>query len=316
MEMDLCDIKKISDRTPVTIPETENVWGEFDIPFTTLEGLTSFEEYLSNGENMRKSITELSRIWGDNANEFMKRAMSKLITHKLAAEFSWVGLKKKIFSKMYISNLLIRSAQQNGKSSASTIKEMEDGIRKVLRRAAERAIAEEKRLDSYLEARKKSNVAEYTCDLNIEEGPATRKNCHRRTKTIESSSDDEQPSRIIQKRMPILPKPPTRPINEEKENTPPMNESVAAIAPDVCCCCPAHKQIVQTGTIDMNKIKKQYLFMTNIMADIKSELSEIKAVVVSPQQHPIPPLNESIFKKISLPINDEGALEVLGEYLR
>ncbi|KAG5881922.1 hypothetical protein JTB14_038444 [Gonioctena quinquepunctata] len=96
---------------------------------------------------MKKSITELSRIGGDNANEFMKRAMSKLITHKLAAEFSWVGLKKKkIFSKMYISNLLIRSAQQNGKSSASTIKEMEDGIRKVLRRAAERAIAEEKRL--------------------------------------------------------------------------------------------------------------------------------------------------------------------------
>ncbi|KAG5867547.1 hypothetical protein JTB14_010742 [Gonioctena quinquepunctata] len=147
MEMDICDIKKILDRTPVTIPETENVWGEFDIPFTTLEGLTSFEEYLSNEENMKKSITELSRIGGDNANEFMKRAMSKLITHKLAAEFSWVGLKKKkIFSTMYISNLLIRSAQQNGKSSASTIKEMEDGIRKVLRRAAERAIAEEKRL--------------------------------------------------------------------------------------------------------------------------------------------------------------------------
>ncbi|KAG5861272.1 hypothetical protein JTB14_003560 [Gonioctena quinquepunctata] len=116
--------------------------------------------------------------------------------------------------------------------------------------------------------------------------------------------------------MPILPKPPTRPINEEKENTPPINESVAAIAPDVCCCCPAHKQIVQTGTIDMNKIKKQYLFMTNIMADIKSEQSEIKAVVVSAQQHPIPPLNESIFKKISLPINDDGALEVLEEYLR
>ncbi|KAG5869700.1 hypothetical protein JTB14_025727 [Gonioctena quinquepunctata] len=109
--------------------------------------------------------------------------------------------------------------------------------------------------------------------------------------------------------MPILPKPPTRPINEEKENTPPINESVAAIAPDVCCCCPAHKKIVQTGTIDMNKIKKQYLFMTNIMADIKSELSEIKAVVVSAQQHPIPPLNESIFKKNSLPINDDGALE-------
>ncbi|KAG5861271.1 hypothetical protein JTB14_003559 [Gonioctena quinquepunctata] len=38
--------------------------------------------------------------------------------------------------------------------------------------------------DSYLEARKKSNVAEYSSDLNIEEEPATRKNRHRRTKTI------------------------------------------------------------------------------------------------------------------------------------
>ncbi|CAH1154921.1 unnamed protein product [Phaedon cochleariae] len=148
LEMDMCDLKKIIDRSPVsTILEIQNIWAEFEFPLSTIEVLTSFEEFLSDEENMKKSITELSKVGGDNPNDFMKRAMTKLMTPKLAAEYSWVGLKKKkIFSKMHISHLLIRSAQQNGKTSSFTIKELEDGIKKVLRRANERAMAEEKKL--------------------------------------------------------------------------------------------------------------------------------------------------------------------------
>ncbi|CAG9822070.1 unnamed protein product [Phaedon cochleariae] len=42
--------------------------------------------------------------------------------------------------------------------------------------------------DSYLEARKESNVAEYASDLNIDEEASTRKNRHKRAKTLSSSS--------------------------------------------------------------------------------------------------------------------------------
>ncbi|KAF5284476.1 hypothetical protein FQA39_LY17011 [Lamprigera yunnana] len=63
------------------------------------ECLLQLEQYLEDEKQMNDTIQELSRI-GHNGQDSVKRVMSKVLSNELASQYSWLGLKKKIFSKL------------------------------------------------------------------------------------------------------------------------------------------------------------------------------------------------------------------------
>ncbi|XP_044753371.1 uncharacterized protein LOC123312875 [Coccinella septempunctata] len=114
-----------------TIEPDEDIWGEFNLPLISNEKLSEFEIFLKVEDNMKKSVKQLSKVGGDTPYEFCRRALATLLSNKLASEYSWIGLKKKlVFSKTLVADLIMRSAQLNGKTRDSPLKEIEDAIKK------------------------------------------------------------------------------------------------------------------------------------------------------------------------------------------
>ncbi|KAF5276947.1 hypothetical protein FQR65_LT16127 [Abscondita terminalis] len=71
-----------------------SIFQKFNFPLQNDGDLKEFEQYLEDANDFAKAVDELSRIGGANAYDFTKRTMSKLLSNKLACEFSWLGLKK------------------------------------------------------------------------------------------------------------------------------------------------------------------------------------------------------------------------------
>ncbi|KAB0790310.1 hypothetical protein PPYR_15348 [Photinus pyralis] len=87
-------------------------------------------------ENVNK-VHELSRLGGTEEYSFVARTLGRLITNKLASEFSYLGKRtKKPFNKLTLNKLVIEAGMLLFKNSSQDI--FEKAISKWLKRAKER----------------------------------------------------------------------------------------------------------------------------------------------------------------------------------
>lgn len=127
LELNFYDIKRLIENSPASNENSfVDVFKDFDLPLNDMESFNKFEFFLSQEDNMKKSvglnknnkktkkyifnfqILELAKLGGDTPEGFIRRSLQKLLTHALAQEFSWLGLKnKKPLVKTQISSLLI-----------------------------------------------------------------------------------------------------------------------------------------------------------------------------------------------------------------
>ncbi|XP_050509289.1 uncharacterized protein LOC126886403 isoform X2 [Diabrotica virgifera virgifera] len=109
------------------------------LPVGNEQELEEFETYLSDEDNMKKSVMALYKIGGKDVYDFLFRATGLLIADRFAgAEYSFLGRKsKKSFKALKLAELLGKAAQQQFK--AATWKEIENDMAKWLRRCTERA---------------------------------------------------------------------------------------------------------------------------------------------------------------------------------
>ncbi|XP_019884176.2 uncharacterized protein LOC105254819 isoform X2 [Camponotus floridanus] len=106
-------------------------------PLKTEKDLQTVELILENDDEITKAMNELIQIGGNNGYEFIRRALSMMLTNEIADKYSFFGRKKKkSFCNLNICKLLI-SASQKGRYCETT-KEAEKFIQGWLRRAAER----------------------------------------------------------------------------------------------------------------------------------------------------------------------------------
>ncbi|XP_024886865.1 uncharacterized protein LOC112464232 isoform X2 [Temnothorax curvispinosus] len=90
------------------VQKQESVFCFFTLPLETEQQLQEVEQYLTNQNNFKASVTQASRTGGKHSYEFMKRNLSQLLSNKLAEEYSWLGKKKKQkFHELKLANMLI-----------------------------------------------------------------------------------------------------------------------------------------------------------------------------------------------------------------
>ncbi|KAK5647856.1 hypothetical protein RI129_002748 [Pyrocoelia pectoralis] len=148
---DMQELKKQNMFTEVNHQKpNESLFIKQNLPATTKETLNHLEDYLNNVDNFERAVSELHLIGGATLYDFVKRMLSGLITDKLAAQFSFYGLRtKEKFSQLKVSELIIRCAK-HGNFKETTTKDVEDCIKKWLRRAKERN-------DSYIKRKDEGN---------------------------------------------------------------------------------------------------------------------------------------------------------------
>ncbi|KAK5648359.1 hypothetical protein RI129_003251 [Pyrocoelia pectoralis] len=148
---DMQELKKQNMFTEVNHQKpNESLFIKQNLPATTKETLNHLEDYLNNVDNFERAVSELHLIGGATLYDFVKRMLSGLITDKLAAQFSFYGLRtKEKCSQLKVSELIIRCAK-HGNFKETTTKDVEDCIKKWLRRAKERN-------DSYIKRKGEGN---------------------------------------------------------------------------------------------------------------------------------------------------------------
>ncbi|XP_036146907.1 uncharacterized protein LOC105840320 [Monomorium pharaonis] len=127
------------------IQRQESVFHSFMLPFETEQQLEEVEQFLKNKDNFKTSVAQASRIGGKHSYEFIKRNLSKLLSNKLAEGYSWLGKKhKKKFYELKLAEMLIAAGEAYNETF--TKKDLEEAIKKWLRRAKERSDAAEKKI--------------------------------------------------------------------------------------------------------------------------------------------------------------------------
>ncbi|CAH1111912.1 unnamed protein product [Psylliodes chrysocephalus] len=122
-----------------------DIWANFKLPSLDVSDFEEFEEYLNVPENIKQSALFLVKVGGDSCDEFVKRALMKLVTYQVASNFSFLGMKgKKVFKNLNIFKLLLSAGEHTNFKE----KEIEDSIKKFLKRSKERAVAEEKKMNN------------------------------------------------------------------------------------------------------------------------------------------------------------------------
>lgn len=167
--------------------------------------------------------------------------------------------------------------------------------------------------NSYLEARNKTKVAEYTSDLNDEDAKS-RKYRKKKNHTISSEESEVEYTGKLPS-PPLKPKAKTglKPSFQTQNQTPlELPDDSKDKASCYCSCCPAHRG--QEIDEHMKKITKQYYFMSNILKDISSRLESINISQNSDNLHDN---MDSLFVKFSIfPINTSENLAVIEEHLQ
>ncbi|KAM0730284.1 hypothetical protein ACS0PU_004161 [Formica fusca] len=121
---------------------------DLNFPLKTEEDLQTVELILENDDEITKAINELQQIGGNNGYEFIRRALSMILTNEVADKYSFFGRKKKkSFCNLNICKLLIRASKKGG--YCQTTKESEKYIQGWLRRAAERGKLRKVTLDMF-----------------------------------------------------------------------------------------------------------------------------------------------------------------------
>ncbi|KAK4877026.1 hypothetical protein RN001_009532 [Aquatica leii] len=108
-----------------------------NFPINEEEEFQNLEKILDNENDFKNAVTELSKLGGSSSYDFIKRALSLIMTNDYALRYSWMGRKgKKPFCHLNISKVLIRSVEQAGLCKSQ--KETETAIQNWLRRASDR----------------------------------------------------------------------------------------------------------------------------------------------------------------------------------
>ncbi|XP_050518306.1 uncharacterized protein LOC126892713 isoform X1 [Diabrotica virgifera virgifera] len=70
-----------------------------------------FEEYLQDSTNFNNAVSELVKVGGSKAYDFVSRVGKLIITNEQALKYSWLGQKgKQKFCDTRIANLIIGKA--------------------------------------------------------------------------------------------------------------------------------------------------------------------------------------------------------------
>ncbi|XP_032690649.1 uncharacterized protein LOC116853628 isoform X2 [Odontomachus brunneus] len=101
------DLKEIKDTVITSIRTTQNmngnqqqearsIYSSFDLPLRTIENIEqAVEQFLHIQDNFDRSCTEACAIGGTSSYHFIKRNMDRLISNKIAQQYSWLGAKQK-----------------------------------------------------------------------------------------------------------------------------------------------------------------------------------------------------------------------------
>ncbi|XP_050518307.1 uncharacterized protein LOC126892713 isoform X2 [Diabrotica virgifera virgifera] len=96
-----------------------------------------FEEYLQDSTNFNNAVSELVKVGGSKAYDFVSRVGKLIITNEQALKYSWLGQKgKQKFCDTRIANLIIEALIAT--NLAKTTKEAQSAIQLWLRRAFDR----------------------------------------------------------------------------------------------------------------------------------------------------------------------------------
>nr|XP_012234568.1 PREDICTED: uncharacterized protein LOC105679233 [Linepithema humile] len=116
----------------------------FQFPLKTVEQVEGeLDAYLKDAENFKSVVNEMKKI-GGNSVYFVKRVLQVHISNELGSQYSWLGLKKKrVFKNFRFTDAIINSTQEIMQGSSK--KDIEEAIKKWLRRCKERMANENKR---------------------------------------------------------------------------------------------------------------------------------------------------------------------------
>ncbi|XP_063919542.1 uncharacterized protein LOC135134703 [Zophobas morio] len=141
MQLILDKMQKIDDANEIKNVDLEQ--NNLDLvtrfPVCDEESLQVIEDFISENEENREKVTSfLSAVGGRNAPEFIRRALSRLISNKFAILYSWVGHKgKKPFSNLKIAGVL-KAAVKKFTRNSWTEKDIELAASKWLAKARDR----------------------------------------------------------------------------------------------------------------------------------------------------------------------------------
>uniref|UniRef100_A0A1Y1K0U2 DUF4806 domain-containing protein n=2 Tax=Photinus pyralis TaxID=7054 RepID=A0A1Y1K0U2_PHOPY len=134
------EIRTIKSQQVENNPPTSSIFVEVHLPANTHPELADLEEYLKIDEKFQSTVKEMSIIGGRNIYDFIKRVISRFVTDSLASHYSYCGLRNKdSFSKLTTCQMVIESAKRSPDFQQITVKEIEECLKKWLRRAKERS---------------------------------------------------------------------------------------------------------------------------------------------------------------------------------
>ncbi|CAH1105061.1 unnamed protein product [Psylliodes chrysocephalus] len=114
----------------------DSLFKKLALPCESPAGLTELNKHLENEENFKIAVTEIFQIGGKDSYDFVRRAMSRIITNGLAAQYSCLGRRNKCsFYTSKVDKLVIEAALRLEKGDQKTI---ESNISAWLRRSTER----------------------------------------------------------------------------------------------------------------------------------------------------------------------------------
>ncbi|VEN56569.1 unnamed protein product, partial [Callosobruchus maculatus] len=112
-----------------------------DYPLRTMDALMCAEKKLVDDTTYYNNLkTKLGLIGGYKLDEIVKLILRRLFDDQLAAEFSWLGAKKKkIFSNLKHADVVFAATRANPKAANATDQEIVDCIKNWLRHASARS---------------------------------------------------------------------------------------------------------------------------------------------------------------------------------
>ncbi|XP_039298695.1 uncharacterized protein LOC111043963 [Nilaparvata lugens] len=119
------------------------------LPITTDEKMDIVEDELSTKEKMEEMARYLSSSGGNTIPEIVRRILKSTMSDHFAANYSWIGFKKKkVFSSLHLKEAIFSGVRRNSRTSSASDAEIEDVIKTWVKYAKARFQAREKKGNS------------------------------------------------------------------------------------------------------------------------------------------------------------------------
>ncbi|GBN44476.1 hypothetical protein AVEN_26442-1, partial [Araneus ventricosus] len=94
---------------------------EIKLPCESLEDVNKLEEWLTNEDNVKALIVNLSILGGKKTPNTVRRILEKLFTNKVAVYFNWTGKYKKCALKdLTITKIIPETVRRNRNTATAT----------------------------------------------------------------------------------------------------------------------------------------------------------------------------------------------------